>query len=193
MTSVEVMMMMMMIMMMLQRASVLHKQLQAGLVFRNCHDTGIEDCVVGFQNGIRPMFTLWTFFDQCSHSFPRKRIRMCKLAEHDSSSKTARERAQCSPRIFKNRGLYCIIIVRIIEPRCPVQKCSLCLWNSCCTVTVPWYCEAAAAALLRPFYGRAGQCRGERRCRIAGLGYCRVMVSWQIQYCRFMVTWYHGR
>ena len=74
-----------------------------------------------------------------------------------------------------------------------VQKCSLCLWNSCCTVTVPWYCEAAAAALLRPFYGRAGQCRGERKCRIAGLGYCRVMVSWQIQYCRFMVTWYHGR
>ena len=76
MTSVEVMMVIMMMivmmmrmmmimkimMIMMQRASVLHKQLQAGLVFRSCHDTGIEDCVVGFQNGIRPMFTFFLMF-----------------------------------------------------------------------------------------------------------------------------------
>ena len=78
MTSVEVMMvimmmivmmmrMMMIMMIMMQRASVLHKQLQAGLVFRSCHDTGIEDCVVGFQNGIRPMFTFFFAPVQAHH------------------------------------------------------------------------------------------------------------------------------
>ena len=148
MTSVEVMMMMMMIMMimmMLQRASVLHKQLQAGLVFRSCHDTGIEDCVVGFQNGVRPMFTLWTFFDQCSLFRPTftpwKRIRMCKLALHDSSSKTAREFPENiqeqRPLLHYNRAHnWAAVPSAKVQPLSVKQLlycyCTMVLWSSCC-------------------------------------------------------------